>query len=61
VLAQSFRGQASHMVAQAGGSVSELVRLITAHFPGFRDEAVYRGRQVRVPSSLRGRLGREGA
>ena len=41
-----FGGRASEMVRRAGGSASELVRLILAHLPGFRDACVYRGRQV---------------
>lgn len=48
VLSQSFGGQASQLVAQANHSAVELVRLITAHFPGFRDEVIYHGRQVRT-------------
>ena len=39
-------GRGSEMVRRAGGSASELVRLILAHLPGFRDACVYRGRQV---------------
>ena len=34
------------MVRAAHGSASELVRLLTAHFPGFRDQAIYNGRQA---------------
>ena len=46
VLASEFGGQVHNMVMAANKSASMLVRLITANFPGFRDEAVYRGRQV---------------
>ncbi len=45
-LLQHFGGQAVHLVSAAGGSALRLVELITAHFPGFRDHAVYAGRQV---------------
>ena len=46
MLAAEFGGQAANLVRAARGSAVELVRLITAHFPGFRDAAVYHGRQV---------------
>lgn len=45
-LARSFGGSAAHLVARAGGSASSLCALLTAHFPAFRDAALYRGRQV---------------
>lgn len=45
-LLRDYGGRASALVAAAGGSACELVRLVTAAFPGFRDAAVYRGRQV---------------
>lgn len=41
VLAGSFGGLAANFVAAAGGSAIALVRLVAAHFPGFRDECVY--------------------
>lgn len=47
VLLSRFGGEAADLVGEARGSVEALVELVTAHFPGFRDEAVYRGEQVR--------------
>lgn len=41
-----FNGSAANLVASAKGSAVELVALLTAHFPGFRDHAIYKGRQV---------------
>ncbi len=41
-----FGGQAANLVAAANHSAAQLVSLVTAHFPGFRDHAVYAGRQV---------------
>lgn len=38
-----------HKMMKAKCSGTELVRLIVAHFPGFRDEAVFQGRQVDDP------------
>jgi hypothetical protein len=35
-------------------SAVSLVDLITQHFPGFRDHAVYKGRQVQSINSTRG-------
>lgn len=46
-LLQHYNGQASHLVQAAQHSAVALVQLLTAHFPGFRDHAVYKGRQVR--------------
>jgi hypothetical protein len=46
VLEADFNGSAAALVAAACGSAVSLVKLVTAHFPGFRDETVYRGRQV---------------
>ncbi len=40
-LLADFEGQAAEMVRRAGGAATELVRLITCHFPGFRDACVY--------------------
>ncbi|GFR50471.1 hypothetical protein Agub_g12522, partial [Astrephomene gubernaculifera] len=41
-----FGGHAAGLVAAAGGSAAALVGLVTQLLPGFRDHAVYRGRQV---------------
>lgn len=46
-LARSFGGQAAVLVARAQGSAAALCSLLCAHFPAFRDEAIYRGRQAR--------------
>jgi hypothetical protein len=46
-LLQHFKGQAAELVAAAGQSAVQLVQLMTAHFPGFRDHSMYKGRQVR--------------
>lgn len=45
-LARHFDGKAANLVRVADGSVARLVELVTAHFPGFRDHAIYRGRQI---------------
>lgn len=45
-LQQHFQGQAAELVAAAQQSAVRLVQLITAHLPGFRDHAIYDGRQV---------------
>lgn len=45
-LATHFDGKASNLIKSANGSAAKLVELMTAHFPGFRDHSVYRGRQV---------------
>lgn len=45
-LLKHFKGQAAELIAAAAGSAVALVNMVTAHFPGFRDHAVYRGRQV---------------
>ncbi|GBF97280.1 hypothetical protein Rsub_09971 [Raphidocelis subcapitata] len=45
-LAAHFGGRAAALVGAARGSAAALVALVTAHFPGFRDHAVYGGRQV---------------
>ena len=42
----SFGGRAANLVRAAEGYACRLVKLLTAHFPGFRDQAVYGGRQV---------------
>lgn len=46
VLLACFDGRAANLVRAAGGSAERLVALLSALFPGFRDEAVYRGEQV---------------
>lgn len=46
VLAADFDGDALNLVRAARNSAVRLVRLVTAYFPGFRDHAVYGGRQV---------------
>lgn len=46
VLAADFGGSVAELVARAKGSAVALVGLVTRHFPGFRDEAVYKGQQV---------------
>lgn len=48
VLAHFFGGYALNMVKQCNSSVVELVRLILAYFPGFRDHSVYKGEQVHL-------------
>lgn len=45
-LERSFDGKAVNLVAAAKGSALALVHLVTKHFPGFRDHAVYKGHQV---------------
>ncbi|QDZ24427.1 queuosine salvage protein [Chloropicon primus] len=45
-LGRSFGGQAANLVRAANQSAAELVRLVVAHFPGFRDSCVYGGSQV---------------
>ncbi len=48
VLLAHFEGSAAKLVRAGRGSVERLAALVTAHFPGFRDEAVYRGEQART-------------
>jgi Potential Queuosine, Q, salvage protein family len=45
-LTRHFDGKASVLIQKANGSAAKLVSLMTAHFPGFRDHCVYKGRQV---------------
>ncbi|EPS61718.1 hypothetical protein M569_13076 [Genlisea aurea] len=45
-LESSFDGKASKLVDSCENSAAKLVSLLTSHFPGFRDHAVYKGRQV---------------
>ena len=46
VLQYFFGGLALNLVKQANHSAVEVVRLILAYFPGFRDHAVYKGEHV---------------
>ena len=46
VLGAEFEGETARLVSLAGGSAARLVSLVAMHFPGFRDHAVYAGRQV---------------
>eukprot|EP00798_Chlamydomonas_sp_ICE-L_P019267 gene19267-25904_t len=46
VLLESFQGQASNLIEASGRSAPKLLELMITHFPGFRDQAVYKGRQV---------------
>ena len=45
-LLTTFGGSAAALVLAARGSAAALVALVAAHFPPFRDAALYRGRQV---------------
>lgn len=54
VLQQHFQGQAAQLVAAAKQSALALVQLVSAHLPGFRDHAIYKGRQVRRWAGLHG-------
>ncbi|GMH37463.1 hypothetical protein BSKO_05336 [Bryopsis sp. KO-2023] len=45
-LLSHFDGKALNLVRRANKSASVLVDLVTMHFPGFRDHAVYKGMQV---------------
>lgn len=46
VLLAKFGGKAANLVHASGRSAVNLVRLMIAHFPGFRDHTVHAGRQV---------------
>lgn len=46
VLARDFSGLAVNLLAAAKGSAVTAVELVVRHFPGFRDESLYKGRQV---------------
>lgn len=48
VLLEHFDGQAARLVEAALGSAVRLVQLVAQYLPGFRDHAVYKGRQVRA-------------
>ncbi|KAJ1697476.1 hypothetical protein LUZ63_005988 [Rhynchospora breviuscula] len=45
-LERSFGGEAANLVKSSGNSAATLVKLIARHFPGFRDHALYKGRQI---------------
>lgn len=46
VLAERWGGQAIALIEAARQSAARLVALVTAELPGFRDHAIYEGRQV---------------
>jgi hypothetical protein len=48
VLLDHFDGEFKHVVVQANGSAIKLLELILTYFPNFRDEAVYKGRNVQI-------------
>ncbi|CAN0462199.1 unnamed protein product, partial [Phaeothamnion confervicola] len=48
VLLEHFDGQFTNAIAQVKGSAVDLVELLVKHFSSFRDEAVYKGRPVRL-------------
>ena len=41
-----FDGKAEKLILAANKSVEQLVALVTANFPGFRDHTVYGGEQI---------------
>jgi hypothetical protein len=45
-LVEHFDGSCAALIRAANGSACRLVDLVVMYFPGFRDESVYRGRQV---------------
>jgi len=45
-LLEHFDGSARKLIEAAKGSAAKLVDLVLMYFPGFRDAAVYKGRQV---------------
>lgn len=45
-LLSDFDGDISNLIRKANKSASKLVNLVTMHFPGFRDHAIYGGHQV---------------
>jgi hypothetical protein len=45
-LLDSYQGQAANIIRAAGGSAQKLLSIITSSFPGFRDHAIYKGKQV---------------
>ena len=46
VLLRHFQGLASNLILKSNHSAVELVRLLTAYFPSFRDESLYRGELI---------------
>lgn len=46
VLLRHFQGLASNLILESHHSAVELVRLMTAYFPSFRDESLYRGELI---------------
>jgi hypothetical protein len=46
VLLEKYKGQASDLVAAAGGSALRLVRVLASGFSSFRDQATYQGQKV---------------
>mmetsp|Transcript_511 Transcript_511/g.3690 ORF Transcript_511/g.3690 Transcript_511/m.3690 type:complete len:289 (-) Transcript_511:4107-4973(-) len=45
-LQRYYGGTAANLIKKAGHSTEDLVDLVTAAFPGFRDHTIYKGRQV---------------
>lgn len=45
-LLQHFGGHAAQLIAAAEQSAVRLAKLVACHFPGFRDQCIYNGRQV---------------
>jgi hypothetical protein len=67
VLLDKYNGQASALVAAAGGSAINLVRMLATDFPSFLDRATYHGQAVffykraqLFAADLHGALGGEG-
>lgn len=46
VLLSNFSGKVSNLIRSANRSAVQLVSLMAESFPGFRDHAIYNGRQV---------------
>jgi hypothetical protein len=46
VLLEKYGGQASKLVASAGGSAVKLVETLAGNFPSFRDQVTYEGQKV---------------
>lgn len=46
VLLKKFKGKASEVILSSNNSAIEMVDLIIANFPGFRDSTIYKGKQV---------------
>jgi hypothetical protein len=45
-LAARWQGQAANLIRAAHHSAAQLVALVTAELPGFRDHAIYRGHPI---------------